>query len=64
MTVKTCGCGRTYTLAEFRNLPSKGSIMLPSDSGHLERAEMRDCTCKSTIAIWTDAFRMPIPDPE
>ena len=46
MIVKRCGCGRTYTLHEWRALKYVGIL----DDG-VERAELRNCVCGSTIAL-------------
>lgn len=46
IVVKTCGCGRRYTDAEWKQLKLVGV----QDDG-VERIELRSCTCRSTIAI-------------
>lgn len=40
---KQCGCGRTFTRAEW--------LALPLICANWERLEMRDCSCGSTIAV-------------
>jgi hypothetical protein len=44
--VKTCSCGRAYTAAQWKRLPLVG----PYDDD-VRRYELRNCACKSTIAI-------------
>lgn len=44
--VKTCACGRTYTRAEWNKLRLVGEQV-----DDVERAELRDCVCGSTIAL-------------
>ena len=51
--IKTCGCGETYTLAEFRALKCLG--IQPMDDGDMPVAyEYHDCSCGSTLAIGLD----------
>ena len=45
--VKTCACGRSYTLAQWRCLPFVGIW----DLGGGDRAELRNCSCGSSITI-------------
>ncbi len=45
-TIKTCGCGRSYTLEQWRKLPWVGEW-----KDEVETLELRNCVCKSTIAI-------------
>lgn len=52
--INTCGCGRSFTFAEFRALEEVGR----TDMGQLDGvepaiAEQRLCICGSTRAIWT-----------
>ena len=44
--VKVCGCGLRYTLVEWGELKLVGV----QDDG-VERAELRNCRCGSTIAV-------------
>jgi hypothetical protein len=43
---KVCGCGRPYTRAGWDRLPFVGV----QDDG-VERIELRNCVCGSTIAV-------------
>ena len=43
---KICGCGARYTLAEFMALPLVGFV-----GDLVERCEMRNCPCGSTLGI-------------
>lgn len=44
--MKTCSCGKRYNEAEWKRLPLVGE----QDDG-VERLELRNCSCGSTIAI-------------
>lgn len=44
--LKTCGCGRTFTVEEWRELPGCGRM--PDEEGDLD---LRHCPCGSTIAV-------------
>jgi hypothetical protein len=46
---KLCGCGRKYSLQDWVALPHPRSAVWPIDEH--EALEMRDCACKSTLAI-------------
>jgi len=43
---KQCGCGRQYDSGEWKLLPYVGEI-----DDEVERLELRNCSCKSTLAI-------------
>jgi hypothetical protein len=45
-TLKRCGCGREYTRAEWNELRLAGEQV-----DDVERGELRDCLCGSTIAV-------------
>lgn len=49
----SCGCGKSYTVTEFRALePARGGlVMLFEDGGKPDGIEMRNCSCKSTLAV-------------
>ena len=50
MIVVECGCGKSYTLEEFRELPYCGKVV--HDDGEEPWAiEIRNCTCGSSRAI-------------
>ncbi len=50
--LKTCGCGRRYSRAEWGALPCVGVSFSPADAeGPAEHLEYRNCSCGSTIAI-------------
>ncbi len=56
--VKVCGCGKRYTRAQWLKLKYVG-VMKTTDHepGHAPRyyeTELRDCPCKSTLAIETE----------
>ncbi len=52
MTPKRCGCGRTHDAAAWARLPLVGRQHTPADAyGPAETIELRNCPCKSTIAI-------------
>lgn len=57
--VKSCGCGRSFTLAEWRRLPFVGEQRFEAPP---YRLELRDCRCGSTIALWTDRDGVPCDD--
>jgi hypothetical protein len=44
--IKVCGCGRQYSKSNWEELPLCGV----TDDG-VERIELRQCVCESTIAI-------------
>lgn len=46
MIVKTCRCGKRYTAAEWEKLHYVGVM-----GDDVERIELRDCTCGSTVAV-------------
>ena len=46
IVVKTCGCGRKFSTAEWRQLPHAYT----QDDG-VERVEYRNCPCGSTIGV-------------
>jgi hypothetical protein len=49
---KRCGCGRVYTAATWKKLPYVGVIDVPEDAtGPHLITELRNCPCRSTIAI-------------
>jgi hypothetical protein len=49
---KRCGCGRVYTSRTWAKLPYVGVIDVPEDAtGPHLITELRNCPCKSTIAI-------------
>lgn len=45
--IKVCGCEREYTAADWRCLPLVGR-QDDGDGGYLE---LRNCVCRSTIAV-------------
>jgi len=50
--IKMCACGRSYTLAEWRQLRYVGRIQVPADEeGPADDLELRDCMCRSTISV-------------
>jgi hypothetical protein len=49
--VKTCSCGRRYTVAEWRALPCIGSTFYDDEIGRWFRLELRNCACRSTMAL-------------
>ena len=50
--VKVCGCGKTFTKEQWKTLRLVGIQHQPADKhGPEEKLELRDCACKSTIAI-------------
>ena len=46
-TIKTCGCGRTYTRDEWESLPFGGWM----GDGDRDAQELRHCACRSTISV-------------
>ena len=48
-TTKTCGCGRTHDAAGWAALPLVGHMDLDADGD--ARVELRNCVCRSTLAI-------------
>jgi hypothetical protein len=50
LIVARCGCGATYTEEQWGRLPFCGVTKL-DEPPHLE---LRDCVCRSTIAVWRD----------
>lgn len=57
--VAKCSCGKTYTADEFQKLHFVGRQRIPADPDDPVRPqaytmELRDCTCKSTIAAELD----------
>jgi hypothetical protein len=63
---KTCTCcGKIYDLESYRELPictNKGKEV--SFDEHPQRLEMRNCSCGSTIGIWTDRDGIPYANQE
>lgn len=55
--MKTCSCGRRYTAAEWARLPSIGSQFYDDESGVWYRLELKNCHCRSTMAI---EWRLPV----
>lgn len=51
--IKQCACGRTYTRDEWNKLRLVGEHV-----DDVERAELRDCVCGSTIALGTVRVRV------
>lgn len=51
--VKVCGCGKTFTQAQWNELPLKGKQEIEADDeGPAETIEMRNCDrCSSTLGI-------------
>ena len=54
---KTCGCGRTWTREQWRDLPFVART--PDHEGGL--LEMRTCMCRSTLAVHVDELDDPNP---
>ena len=52
-TLKRCACGRTYSRDQWLTLPPVGEQI-----DDVERAELRDCICGSTIGIATVRVRI------
>ena len=50
--IKTCGCGRSYTRAEWEKLHFVG-VQETESSRTRYRLEMRNCICRSTIGVET-----------
>ncbi len=49
---KRCACGREHFVGEWSGLPLVGYLVTPEDEkGPLERLELRNCPCGSTISI-------------
>jgi hypothetical protein len=50
-SMKTCGCGRNYSAAEWKLLPYVGR-----QDDEVEHIELRNCPCGSTIGLvlWTN----------
>lgn len=45
----TCGCGQSYTFAEWKDLPIIGYLVTEDgDYGLLQVVDMRNCACGST----------------
>jgi hypothetical protein len=45
--IKTCGCcGKTYTAQEWAALPLLGRMRMDGES-----LELRNCSCRSTLAM-------------
>lgn len=51
--VKSCRCGRTFTLAAWEDLPEVGTQ--PDGDGYV--LVLRNCPCGSTLAIRTEAIQ-------
>lgn len=50
--IKRCGCGRQYTDAEWKKLQKVGEQHTAADEfGPEELLELRNCPCKSTLAV-------------
>lgn len=51
--VRTCACGASYTLEEWKKLVFAYRQVIPSDPEHPDMmfAEFRHCSCRSTISI-------------
>ena len=58
MPMKTCGCGRHYSAAEWKHLPYIGR-----QDDDVEHVELRNCACGSTIGVvlWTNPDHEPSP---
>ena len=50
----SCGCGRKYTAAGFRELSFCGKARYSADTGDPTVMECRNCSCMSTRAVWLD----------
>ena len=44
--MKTCGCGRHYSAAEWKKLPYVGR-----QDDEVEHIELRNCPCGSTLGV-------------
>lgn len=49
--MKTCSCGRRYSAPEWLALPAVGNQFYDDETGRWHRLELRNCSCKSTMAI-------------
>jgi GNAT superfamily N-acetyltransferase len=50
--IKRCGCGRTYTQAEWDALPLLGKQVIPAWRDEPEETlTMKNCVCHSTLAV-------------
>jgi hypothetical protein len=49
LIIKTCACGAEYSLPRWKKLKLVGY-----HADDVERLELRNCTCGSTIAITVD----------
>lgn len=50
--IKKCGCGNTFTQAQWKKLEHKGYLHTPADEvGPEELLELRNCPCHSTLAV-------------
>jgi hypothetical protein len=58
--VLNCGCGRHYTLSEFKDLAYRGIQKMPDDDFGPPYLEFRDCKCGSTQSLWMDISHMPL----
>lgn len=48
--VASCACGKRYTILEWIERPVIGTVHIPADEfGPEALAELRNCTCNSTI---------------
>ena len=50
----SCGCGKKYTAAGFRDMDYCGTEEYPGDPGDPTVMEYRNCNCMSTRAVWLD----------